>query len=47
MEGGTPQFLVSQPITLDPGVKTYQVQMKTTLKSQAVLDQARLHITVN
>lgn len=47
LDGGTPQFLTSQPIILDPGVKTYQVQMKTSLKSQAVLDEARLHIIVN
>lgn len=42
--GGTPQFLVSKPITLDKGNKLYQVQMKTQLQFQAILDQARIHI---
>jgi len=45
INGGTPQLLFSQPITLDPGVKTYQVQIKTSLNYPAVLDQARIHIT--
>ncbi|MBI2028034.1 MAG: hypothetical protein HYT07_00355 [Candidatus Levybacteria bacterium] len=45
MEGGTPQFLVSKPITLDQGNKLYKVQMKTQLKAPAILDQARIHIT--
>lgn len=44
MEGGTAQLLTSQPITLDTGRKLYQVQMKTSLKYQAFLDQARVHI---
>lgn len=44
LEGGTPKLLVSKPITLDTGSKVYQVQMKTSLKFQAILDQARLHI---
>lgn len=47
LEGGTPQLLISKPITLDLGNKTYQVQMKTSLKFQAFLDQARLHILTN
>lgn len=42
--GGTPQFLISKPITLDQGNKLYQVQMKTQLQFQAILDQARIHI---
>lgn len=46
LEGGTPQLLISKPITLDTGNKLYQVQMKTSLKYQAILDQARLHITI-
>ncbi len=46
LEGGTPQLLISKPITLDLGNKTYQVQMKTSLKFQAFLDQARLHIII-
>lgn len=45
LEGGTPKLVVSQPITLDEGNKLYQVQMKTSLKYTAIIDQARLHIT--
>lgn len=45
LEGGTPKLLFSKPITLDTGNKLYQVQMKTSLKYTAILDQARLHIT--
>lgn len=44
LEGGTPKLLVSKPIALDTGNKVYQVQMKTSLKFQAILDQARLRI---
>ena len=44
LEGGTAKFLVSSPITLDVGEKLYKVQMKTSLKFQAVLDTARVHI---
>lgn len=44
-EGGAPKLLISQPITLDPGNKLYQVQMKTTLKDLANLNQARVKIT--
>ena len=47
LEGGTPQLLISKPITLDSGSNTYQVQMKTSLKFQAFLDQSRLHIITN
>jgi len=46
LEGGTPQLLISKPITLDSGNKTYKVQMKTSLKYQAILNQARIHITM-
>lgn len=42
--GGSPQFLISKSITLDKGNKLYQVQMKTELQYQAILDQARIHI---
>lgn len=45
LEGGTPKLLISKPITLDSGSKLYQVQMKTSLKFQAILDQARVRIT--
>lgn len=44
-EGGGAKLLVSKPITLDLGNKQYQVQMKTSLKFTALLDQARVHIT--
>lgn len=47
LEGGQPQLLISQPITLDPGNKLYQVQMKTSLKYQANLVQSRLRITTH
>lgn len=47
LEGGTPALLTSKPITLDLGNKTYQVQMKTSLKYPAFLDQSRLHIITN
>jgi hypothetical protein len=47
LDGGSAKLLVSKPITLDSGNKTYQVQMKTSLKSPAFLDQSRLHITTN
>lgn len=47
LEGGTAQLLISKPITLDSGNKTYQVQMKTSLKYPAFLDQSRLHIITN
>ncbi len=45
LEGGQPQLLISQPVTLDSGNKLYQVQMKTSLKFQANLVQSRLRIT--
>lgn len=41
------QFMTSQKINLDSGSKTYVVQMKTQLGSQAITDQARIHITLN
>jgi len=40
------QSLTSQPIQLDSGNKTYQVQMKTQLGYTVILDQARVHITL-
>lgn len=46
LDGGEAKLLTSRPITLDPGNKLYQVQMKTQLKFTANLDQSRLHITV-
>lgn len=44
-EGGTPKLLVSKPITLDPGNKLYQVQMKNQLKDKTNLVQSRVRIT--
>jgi hypothetical protein len=38
-------LLSSQPISLDYANKLYTVQMKTQLSYQAILDQARVHIT--
>lgn len=45
--GGNTQSVlkVSQPIALDSGNKTYQVQIQTQLNYPAVIDQSRLHIT--
>lgn len=44
LQGGEPQFLISSPITLDPGNNLYQVQMKTQLQYPVVLSQSRVHI---
>lgn len=38
------QFVSSNPIIYDKGVKTYQVQMKTSLQFLANLIQSRIHI---
>lgn len=43
--GSPPTLLISSPIALDSGVKTYQVQMKTQSARTAYLDQSRIHIT--
>lgn len=43
LEGGGTKLL-TKTITFDSGLKTYQVQMKTSLKFLAIFDQARLHI---
>jgi hypothetical protein len=40
-------FLVSKPLSLDPGVKAYKVQMKTQFATKAHLDLARIHIIAN
>lgn len=45
VEGGTPKLVASAPLTLDSGNKLYRVQMKTSLRHLAILDQARLRIT--
>lgn len=47
LEGGTPQLLISGPLTLSPGRKLYRVQMKTQIRDLAVLSQARIKITTN
>lgn len=47
ISGGEPQYLISNPITLAPGNKQYQVQMITQLGAPAILNQARLHIVLN
>lgn len=44
LEGGTPNLVISSPITLDAGNKTYQVQLKTSLGFLSFIDQSRLHI---
>lgn len=46
LSGGTPQLLISKPITLDSWNKLYQVQMKTDLSYPANITQARIHLTV-
>ncbi|SRR5258708_38670439 len=43
--GSNAQLLISQPITLELGNKLYQVQIKTQLQYEAIIDQSRLHIT--
>lgn len=47
IEGGTTQLVTSKSVALDNGNNLYQVQMKTSLKYQAFLDQTRLHIILN
>lgn len=44
--GNTSQLVTSAPITLDVGNKLYSVQMKTQLQATTLLDQARIHITL-
>ncbi len=43
-DGSAPQLLTSPTITLDPGNKLYQVQMKTQLKILTNLSQSRIKI---
>lgn len=43
-DGSAPQLLTSPSITLDPGNKLYQVQMKTQLKILTNLSQSRIKI---
>jgi len=44
LEGGTPSLIISSPVQLDNGNKTYQVQLKTSLGFLSNIDQARLRI---
>lgn len=44
--GTTQNFRIAE-IQLGSGAKTYKVQMKTQLQYNAILDQARIHITTN
>ena len=44
LEGGVANLVVSPPVTLDEGNKTYQVQLKTSLGFLSYVDQARLRI---
>jgi len=44
LEGGTPSLIISSPVQLDTGNKTYQVQLKTSLGFLSNIDQARLRI---
>jgi len=46
LSGGDAKLLVSQPITLDTGNNTYQVQMRTQLGYQTNVLQSRIHITL-
>jgi hypothetical protein len=43
-EGGATKLVTSPTITLDPGSKTYQVQLKTSLGYLSNIDQSRLKI---
>ncbi|MBI2034598.1 MAG: hypothetical protein HYT11_02595 [Candidatus Levybacteria bacterium] len=45
VEGGTAELVNSGPIFLGIGNKLYQVQMKTSLKHTAFIDQARVRMT--
>ncbi|MBP6913223.1 MAG: hypothetical protein KBC00_01285 [Candidatus Levybacteria bacterium] len=45
-QGGSPQLLISGPLSLPAGNKLYQIQIQTQLNSPATIDQARLHITL-
>lgn len=46
-QGATSQLQISKAITLDSGNKLYQVQLKTTLQFESVIDQSRVHIILN
>lgn len=42
--GASSQYLVSQPLVYETGLKTYQVQMQNQLLAPSTLVQARIHI---
>jgi hypothetical protein len=46
VDGGTPTLLTA-PITIDSGKNIYQIQMKTSLKYQANIDQARMRLQMS
>lgn len=46
LEGGQALLLISNPITLDEGNKSYQVQLKSQLKGPTNLLQSKVHIIV-
>ncbi len=44
--GGGSQYVISSPITLDPGNSLYKVQMNTQVGSQAFINQAQVHVVL-
>lgn len=44
--GGGSQYVISSPITLDPGNTLYKVQMSTQVGAQAFINQAKVHIVL-
>jgi hypothetical protein len=42
--GGGSQFIISSPITLISGNKTYKIQMKTQLQYNSIIDSAKVHL---
>lgn len=45
MNGPQTQTLTSGPITLDPGAKTYRIQLKSSISYEVFVDNAKLRIT--
>lgn len=43
-EGGGNKFIISSPITIAAGNKTYKVQMKTQLSFVSYIDSAKIHL---
>ncbi len=44
--GGGSQYVISNPITLDPGNTLYKIQMNTQVGSQAFINQAKVHLVL-